>query len=232
MSKLEERELSVIRTEKKYEITRMQKNTLVNQLGYFLEEDRNGREGYLVRSLYFDGIYDEDYFGKIDGLELRKKLRLRIYSANSEKVKLELKKKEGEAQLKKSLWITKSLAEELIKGRFTGLLELGSQVAEEIYHIMELGVYRPKCIVEYNRVAFWHHVNNIRITFDSDIRVSHDYNDFFAEELTWLPVKDEPVLEVKYNGFLISEVKHMVEKANVSQTSVSKYALSRQVLWV
>lgn len=36
-------------------------------------EAHSGLGGYKVRSLYFDSIYDNHYFDKIDGPELRKK---------------------------------------------------------------------------------------------------------------------------------------------------------------
>lgn len=227
-----EKEIFVLRTEKKYEITREQKIILMNKLEKILKMDKGYREGYLVRSLYFDGIQDDDYFEKLDGLEKRKKIRIRTYDPNLENVKLEIKKKEGDVQQKKTVWISKNLAKEIILGEFSGLLEIGSVVAEEIYNIMETEVYRPKCIIEYNRSAFIEETNNTRVTFDSDIRVSHDFDKFFENEIITIPVKDEPVLEVKYNDFLLSNVKHIVDEADVQQTSVSKYVLSREVLWI
>ena len=227
-----EQEIFVIRTEKKYEITRIQKVTLMNQLCHFMKMDRNRTEGYQVRSLYFDSIYDGDYFDKIEGMEMRKKIRIRIYSGDSENVKLELKKKVGDSQQKKTVLIKRELAKELISGRFQGLLEINSTIAEEIYNIMETGVYRPKCIIEYKRIAFWEEVNNIRVTFDSNIKVNHDYDNFFDKELMWIPVKNEPVMEVKYNNFLLSDIKHIIDRTDAQQISVSKYVLARQVLWI
>ena len=83
----------------------------------------------MVRSLYFDSIYDNDYFDKISGLEVRKKIRLRIYSPEQTTVKLELKQKRGSAQKKTSLSITKKQAEEMVCGNYTGLAELNSDLA-------------------------------------------------------------------------------------------------------
>ena len=37
------------------------------------------------------------------------------------------------------------------------------------------------------------------------------------------------VLEVKYNGFLLSYIKDMLERCNASELSVGKYSLSRAV---
>ena len=85
--------VSVMRTEKKYSITWAQQNVLLHRLSSIMKTDANSDiGGYLVRSLYFDSIYDDDYFDKINGLESRKKIRLRIYSPSQHNAKLELKK--------------------------------------------------------------------------------------------------------------------------------------------
>lgn len=222
---------SVMRTEKKYDINRIQQNTLLYRLSSIMKKDENSvTGGYLVRSLYFDSIYDNDYFDKINGLEYRKKIRLRIYSPDQEGVKLELKQKQGSAQKKKSLFIPQSLAKEMIKGNYIGLMKLNSELATEFYQLMETGVYRPKCIVEYYRIAFAEYSNDIRITFDSEIGTSPDYDDFFGKNLSLLPVRKEPILEVKYNGFLLGNIKQMLDFADASELAISKYVMCRQIL--
>lgn len=223
--------VSVMRTEKKHSITWAQQSVLLQRLSSIMKADENSDlGGYPVRSLYFDSIYDDDYFNKIDGLELRKKIRLRIYSPGQENVKLELKQKQGAVQIKKSLLITKSLAREMIQGKYLGLMNLGSGLAAEIYQMLENGVYRPKCIVNYHRAAFVEESNDIRITFDSKIETSHNCEDFFKKDLMMLPVREEPVLEVKYNGFLLSSIKQTIDYADTPEISVSKYIMCRQVL--
>lgn len=223
--------VSVVRTEKKYGITRIQQSILLHRLSVIMKADNNSTaQGYLVRSLYFDSIYDNDYFDKINGLELRKKIRLRIYSPDQELVKLEMKQKQGAAQKKTSLLISRGLAEKMIQGDYAGLLEQPSELAMKFYQLMETGVYRPKCIVDYHRVAFAEDSNDIRITFDSGIGTSPDCNDFFGKNPSLLPVRREPVLEVKYNGFLLGNIKQMLDFADASELAISKYTMSRQIL--
>lgn len=225
--------LSVMRTEKKYEITRIQESTLIDRLSSIMKLDTYGSiEGYRVRSLYFDSIYDNDYFDKINGLERRKKIRLRIYTWNQKEVKLELKEKTGSNQKKRSLLISRELAEELVKGNYKGLLDIGTELATEFYLTMETGLYRPKCIVEYTRIAFVENTNNTRITFDSNIGASNLCDEFFKENLALFPVRTEPILEVKYNGFLLSNIKQIVDFANTSEISISKYTMSRELFGV
>lgn len=223
--------VSVVRTEKKYSISPYQQNRLLYRLERIMSSDKHsGIGGYMVRSLYFDSIYDNDYFDKISGLEVRKKIRLRIYSPEQKTVKLELKQKQGSAQKKISLSITKELAEEMIHGHYTGLAELNSDLALTFYQILETGLYRPKCIVEYHRIAFAEECNDTRITMDSEIGMSPFCDYFFDKQLSLIPVREETVLEVKYNGFLLSNIKQVLDFADASELSISKYAMSRQVL--
>lgn len=224
-------DISVVRTEKKYSISQCQQSTLLYRLSSVMDTDKYSNiNGYMVRSLYFDSIYDNDYFDKISGLEVRKKVRLRIYSPEQTTVKLELKQKQGSAQKKTSLSISKKLAEEMIHGHYTGLLELNSDFALTFYQILETGLYRPKCIVEYRRIAFAEESNDTRITMDSEIGMSPLCGRFFDKHLSLIPVRREPVLEVKYNGFLLSNIKQILDFADASELAISKYAMSRQVL--
>lgn len=92
------------------EVYRVEKKYLINQetyyrLHHFLEKvmilDPNSiNEGYTIRSLYFDSIDDRDFHEKEDGIEIRRKIRLRIYLNDPNFGVLEMKKKVGEIQKK------------------------------------------------------------------------------------------------------------------------------------
>ena len=53
---------------------------------------------------------------------------------------------------------------------------------------LNMEVYKPKSIVEYQRRAFMAKENNIRLTFDSDIRATESSYELFAEDLPLAPV--------------------------------------------
>lgn len=91
--------------------------------------------------------------------------------------------------------------------------------------------YRPKTIVEYRRKAFIAKENKIRITFDHDIAATESSFDLFDSGLLMNPVMDKSmaVLEVKYNGFLLSYIRQMLDGIDKSELSVSKYCLARQL---
>ena len=71
----------VLREEKKFLLNQAEALKLRNYLSNVVHTDsHNGLDGYQVRSLYFDSLSNRDFQEKEDGLELRRKLRLRVYS--------------------------------------------------------------------------------------------------------------------------------------------------------
>lgn len=220
----------VLRQEKKYLMTLLDGQRLCARLsGFLLEDAHSGAQGYAVRSLYFDTLDDGDYRDKLDGLELRRKLRLRIYDPAAGFAMLEMKQKEGAYQKKRSLRLDREAAERLIRGDFRPLLDCGGSFAAECFGLMQARCHRPRAVVEYQRRAFIAKENQIRITLDSRITATEACWDLFSPRLVQYPVLDpfNAVLEVKYNGFLLSYIKTLVSAANRSETTQSKYCLAR-----
>ena len=117
----------------------------------------------------------------------------------------------------------------LTSGSYSCLLQYADPFAGECYGLMNRLCYRPRTIVEYRRKAYIARENNIRVTLDHDIRSTETCFDLFSENLNMYPVLDpyNGVLEVKYNGFLLSYIKNLVNAADRSELSVSKYCLAR-----
>ena len=70
----------VLREEKKFLLNQAEALKLRNYLSNVVHTDsHNGPDGYPVRSLYFDSLSNRDFQEKEDGLELRRKFRLRVY---------------------------------------------------------------------------------------------------------------------------------------------------------
>ncbi|MHC1722804.1 MAG: polyphosphate polymerase domain-containing protein [Aminipila sp.] len=227
-----EKIVNVSRIERKYLVSRIEGEYLYNLLKQVLKEDTNNYgEGYMVRSLYFDSFDDTDFYDKEGGYNERKKIRLRIYSPDSDYAKLEKKQKIGENQWKRSLTIPRVHAEQLIQGEFSCLMKYPGDFAKELFTMMSNNLYRPKCIVEYKRRAFIVPENDIRITLDSDIVATETSMDLFSNHLSLYPVSysDDITLEVKYNRFLLTYVRELLDSVNKNQISNSKYALGRSI---
>ena len=220
----------VYRQEKKYLMTLVDMKKLSAVLDPVMIQDaHNGAEGYCIRSLYFDTINEKDYEEKLDGLWLRRKIRLRIYDPSADFAMLEMKQKEGSYQKKRSLRVRRDDAQQIAQGCYDSLLTYPDPFAAECYALMHWQCYRPKTIVEYKRKAYIAKENKIRITFDHQIRATETDCSLFSPSLNLYPVLDSfnGVLEVKYNGFLLSYIKTLVNAANRSELSVSKYCLAR-----
>lgn len=220
----------VLRQEKKYLMTMADIYALSRHLESVMSQDpHNGAQGYSIRSLYFDTLEERDYQSKMDGLELRRKIRLRIYDPAASFAMLEMKQKEGAYQKKRSLRVDREDAGQLARGQYDRLLHYSEPFAAECYALLHSQCYRPKTIVEYRRKAYVAKENKIRVTFDHQIRATETCMDLFAPDLNLYPVLDpfNGVLEVKYNGFLLSYIKALVSGADRSELSVSKYCLAR-----
>ena len=222
----------VLRQEKKFLITIPQMVLLRQQISQVMAQDsHNLGDGYPIRSLYFDTLDDRDYHEKEDGVEVRRKLRLRCYGPDTPFALLEMKQKQGANQKKRSLRLEQEQARRLTKGDYTPLLAHREPFAAECYAFMGMHCYVPRAVVEYRRWAFVARENKIRITFDHHITATESCYDIFSSRLLQNSVLDPSlvVLEVKYNGFLPSYIKELLLPCNEFETSVGKYSLSRSV---
>lgn len=221
---------AVSRQEKKFLCDLVAAKKLEVTLGQIMKPDsHNGADGYMIRSLYFDTLHDRDYVEKLFGVHLRRKVRVRIYDPTSDFALLEVKQKEGENQRKRSLPITRQEARRLSSGDYSFLLKRPEPFAQEVHGLLCINGYMPKAIVDYNRKAFVVQENKIRVTLDSNIRATETNLDLFDANLCTYPVFDpfNVVLEVKFDGFLLSYVRDALNQVEKSELAVSKYCLSR-----
>ncbi len=196
-----------------------------------MEDPHNRGDGYPIRSLYFDSLEDRDFQEKLDGVSIRRKIRLRCYGPGSDFALLEVKQKEANLQKKRSLRLPRAAAARLTQGDYSPLLTCPEPLAQECYALMNIHAYRPRSVVEYRRRAFIAKENKIRVTFDHHIVGTESHYDIFDSALNQYPLQDPSlvVLEVKYNGFLLSYIKDMLRDCATGEISVSKYGLSRSV---
>ena len=220
----------VNRKEKKFLLDMAAARRLETQLSAVMRADsHNGAFGYPVRSLYFDTPHDRDFTEKLFGLDPRRKVRLRVYSPQADFALLELKQKQGEVQQKRSLTVSRQEAQRLIAGDYGFLLRRPEPFAAELHGLMSINGYRPKAVVEYDRTAFIAQENKIRITFDRNVRATEVNCDLFSSTLALMPVFDpfNVILEVKFDGFLLAYIRTLLNGADKSELSVSKYCLAR-----
>lgn len=223
--------IEVLRQEKKFLIDTVKAISMGGYLSQVMMEDANNKgDGYLIRSLYFDDLDNKDFFEKEEGIETRRKIRLRNYGAETDFALLEMKQKQGQWQKKRSLRMAKADAVQMSEGNYSVLLNYEDSFAAECYALMHMYRYIPRTVVEYRRRAFIAKENKIRVTIDSRITATESCYDIFSPALLQQPVLSPhlAVLEVKYNGFLLSYIKDLIRASNGSELSVSKYCLGRK----
>ena len=221
----------VFREEKKFLLSQAEALAVGHRLEQIMLPDpHNGALGYRIRSLYFDSFDDRDFWEMAAGIELRRKLRLRCYDPGADFAMLEMKQKQGPNQLKRSLRVTREDALRLARGDYGPLLRYAEPFAAECYGMLHCHCYRPRTVVEYRRRAFIAKEIKIRITFDSRVEATESCLDLISPRLNMNPVLDPycVVLEVKFNGFLLSYLRQLINSVDKSELSVSKYALARQ----
>jgi hypothetical protein len=221
------------RYELKYYLNDVQTEGLQVQLSYLMDLDAycKNQEGYRVRSLYFDSIDDECLYEKQSGILQRKKIRLRTYGSEADDtVKFEIKHKNGQLVRKDSVTLDKDEAKEICEGNYALLLNHDNPIMNSIYTTFMSGVYKPKVIVEYIRVAYVLPVSNIRVTFDKHLRSNINHLDLFSSVKDSMPVvlEGKQILEVKYDQFFPGYLKRILSSVSAERMAISKYTLARR----
>lgn len=223
----------IYRKENKYLLRTSEFVQLKKSLELVLQPDYNGKSGcYQVRSLYFDSLYDNDYYDNVDGVLEKRKIRLRVYPPRFEKVRLEWKCKEGSDGIKYDLWLTKEEARQMIRGDFSFLRCKMDALSQAIYVRLMCGAYRPKTLVQYEREAYGYGVSDVRITFDTYIKGTLTGYGLFDENPMFIPLLDYGygILEIKYNDFLPDIIKRLTGKIDRLQIANSKYIQARDLM--
>jgi hypothetical protein len=221
------------RHELKYYINYHDYVLLRNSIRALLSLDRyaNGDGQYHIRSLYLDDVYETALKDKVAGTDERSKYRIRIYNYSDNVIKFEKKIKRGQFISKVSIGLSRDECDSLIAGNYDFLAERPEPLASEIFIQMKNNVLKPRVIVDYWREAYVSPFENVRVTFDKDLKGGLWLTDIFNEHAPTMPVLDEGmmVLEIKFNRYLPEFIKTVLSNVNTAQRSaISKYVLCRK----
>ncbi|MGN1020677.1 MAG: polyphosphate polymerase domain-containing protein [Aristaeellaceae bacterium] len=223
-----------LRHELKFFINQGQYQLLSRALDRVLDRDPNGDENneYHIRSLYFDTVYNTALYDKINGDQNRDKYRIRIYNLSDRVIKLECKTKVGSLISKRSLSIPRDLCEQLMAGDPYGLETTRSGLLTDVYREMTVNLLRPVVLVDYVREAYLHPAEEVRITFDKQLRSGLRSIDLFNPRVPTVPPFDngEMILEVKYNQVMPPYIRDLLCTycPNAQQSAISKYTWCRR----
>lgn len=220
------------RHELKYYLSYTDYINLEQRLAATVQRDPHaGKSGkYFIRSLYFDDLYNSALSEKFDGTDDRDKFRIRFYNMDLTKFKLERKRKTNGFILKDSIDLTKDECNAILNKEYAFLLKRQENFAHEMYMEFITKQLAPCVIVDYIREPFVFPYEDVRITFDTDIKTGFRNTDLFDSELPTYYVIDnmQPVLEVKFNKALPRHIYKMLQSYSPLRSQVSKYCLCRK----
>ena len=220
------------RHELKYICTAAQLAMIQGRIHHLIPLDSHAGENgmYQIRSLYFDDYYDRCYYENENGTDPREKFRIRIYNGKTDKISLELKKKERGKTLKLSCPLTEEQCRILMSGEVLPEDSGYPPVLQKLLLLMKTTLMRPKIIVEYDRVPYVYRLGNVRITLDKNISSSSAIDTFLNPTIHKRPIMPagQHVLEVKFDEFLPDYIYHTLQLRNLRQTAFSKFYLCRK----
>lgn len=217
------------RHEWKHEISYGDMLILRQRLRAVMQADEHAKDGkYFIRSLYFDNAADKALREKLDGVNNREKFRIRYYDHDPSLIHLEKKTKRNGLGSKETASLTAAEAQSIVDGRWEWMKDADQPLVQELYSKMISQGLLPKTIVDYWREPFVFGPGNVRVTLDYDIRTGLRSTDFLNPDCVTIPAGDAPIiLEVKWDEFLPSIIRDIVQLEGRRTSAFSKYAICR-----
>lgn len=194
----------------------------------FIDSHAKNNGKYYVHSLYFDDYKNSCAIENDMGLSKRYKWRIRFYDNYEKKLFLEKKEKIYGRCHKKQCELSEFEYNKILN---LDVLELFWKTEKKLLKEFCLAIinrqFKPKVIIDYERTAYIEEITNIRITLDTNITASYDFNNFTSGNYIKIPIQDinYHVLEVKFDYILPSYIRNIICSYGFSQTSFSKYYL-------
>ena len=217
------------RHEWKHEIGYADLLALRSRLTAVMERDIHTDHGrYRIRSLYFDNLADKALREKMDGVDRREKFRVRYYNGDTSFIQLEKKYKVHGLCCKLQAELTPEEVQAVAAGDSRPLMDSAAPLVRELAFKMDAQGLRPRTIVDYTREPFVYAPGNVRVTLDHDIRTGMTGTDFLDPDCVTVPAGDAPaILEVKWDAFLPSVIRDIVQVPRTHTSAFSKYAACR-----
>lgn len=190
---------------------------------------------YTIRSIYFDTKHFDFYHEKMDGLKIRKKIRVRFYNdyIPDGSAFLEIKRRYDNLIVKERTKVPLNQLDQICiqKENPNGHLKKNNNAAvvlsKFLYNLTKLNL-EPSILVTYEREAYVGLLDDtVRVTFDKDVRVSHSpkLTELFADDGLEYITNGRCILELKFNGFMPKWMRTLVAELNIRKQSISKYCM-------
>lgn len=207
----------------------------------FLDRDVYASNGeipeYSVRSIYFDTPTLRYYKEKIEGIDVRKKLRIRGYNGGGKnpEVFLEIKRKNIQTVWKtRAPLYLKKVYDLLQTGDVdsyiitdNGIANAADNARRFLFHVYQHAL-QPLVLVTYEREAYTGRFNrDFRLTIDKNLRsaIYPEIRDLFSEKHMIRCIPHHFVVEVKFKNRMPSWIHSILGTFGVRRRAVSKYCI-------
>jgi len=201
-----------------------------------IKDPHTGKSGhYQINSLYYDSCDYKCFWEKVEGLKIRRKVRVRAYAENknTDDVFLEIKQRTNRTIQKRRIFCSKEFILPLlcgVKEDSWGETIKKNQVLNEVKFLYHWYHLEPKAVISYQREAFQGMYNDrLRITFDTNLRYRMHFNldpTFPAEQDLYLIHPELVVLEIKFNEKIPIWLTRMIQFCDFQTNRISKYCES------
>lgn len=220
------------RHEYKYYINYAEMIALRNKVSSILSLDKNTqtKEGYNIRSLYFDGLHQHALHDKNDGIFAREKYRIRIYNGSDTVIKLERKSKYGDFVNKEGAPLSRAEYDAILNWQYDVIKDRPEPLIQDFYKALQYRQFKPVVIVDYIREAYVFEPGNVRITFDKELKAVVNGIDLFDDANVYqnLLYPEQVILEMKFDHFLPDQIRQLVQPERLVRSAISKYVLCRE----
>lgn len=228
-----------MRREYKYLVLQKDIGRLRQKLLPFVTVDKFAGDDnqYTVRSIYFDTTNLKYYNEKIDGIKIRKKIRVRGYNklADESIIFLEIKRK-NENHINKNRSAIKyyNLNDLLATSDLESycLTENGFENSiadgERFLHNVHKNSLKPIVLIVYEREAYFSKFNlGLRLTFDKNLRyfLFPSLDKLYTEEDLKYTMPKYFIFEIKFSKGFPGWLQAILRDLNISRMALSKYTM-------
>jgi hypothetical protein len=234
----------MLRYERKYLVPYELLDAIRQRISHFVRPDinvklsANGLLEYTVRSIYFDTRNLDFYTEKKEGLQFRRKFRIRGYDRPKpdSRVVFEIKRKiENRIKKHRSFVGYSNVSELLASGQVEKFVINDNKCPKAIedaqrfmFHVKKSQLI-PTCLIVYEREA-WHgrFDQGVRITFDKNIRSKSfpGIDELFDDNNMNYLFRNHFILEIKYfTDSMPLWARSLVQEFRLRNDALSKYAI-------
>jgi hypothetical protein len=224
-----------LRYERKYLVNNSILTALRSRLVPFVKPDKFAVDNlvypeYTVRSIYFDTPTMDALMDKVEGLNERRKLRIRGYDApdSNTKVFMEIKRKIGNRIGKNRALVPWVGLSDLLEWGTSPEHAIAKEDQNKFLFYLNKENQQPVNLIVYDREPYLGRFDKtVRVTFDKNIRSKFkpDIFELFSNDNLTSVWPSHFILEIKYdNAPMPSWAKSIVEEFNLSSQALSKYA--------